>query len=147
MGKWKRKPVFVEADPFSETLLGVSVNPIQIVFSVDRRWYYVQGGTAKPDRWISADDTDTRQLPFVFWEFKVGDRTLAYSTDPIVLRYAKACGWEQPPVDTHYCENHGVRSACGPGDWIVRFPDGSKLPMSDAELRESYDPVEEGSES
>lgn len=70
---------------------------VELIFSRDRKLYYVAGlDHHRPKDWVAVDPDDDgkyKVYSFAFYEVKSGDHERRPIADPLVVRYMESQGW------------------------------------------------------
>lgn len=167
MAKFRKLPVLVDAEQwFPDHLVeDVIVVPTQIIFSVDRAWYYVERGGDLCTHWLSVtqfeekfetgpfdggveikpkgkDPYFRKTKPFQFWKIRSGPKEPISEDSDLFKDYAALEKWAaDKPLAGRIETSEGWLQVVA-GDWIVTGEDGDKLVVKPDIFKVRYEPVD-----
>jgi hypothetical protein len=171
--KFRKKPVEIKAEQYEPgtDIDGVIIKSDEIVFSSDRKYYYIARPKSMARHWLSVEKFPgtvpedkkngglwdkvmvqitlktgevyyREEMDFAMWSVK--GRTFTEPADldsDLYLDYIASMGWPREREIYAYIETLEGRHEVTPGDWIITGVKGEKYPCKPDIFEETYEPV------
>lgn len=143
--KFRKKPIVIDAEQWQpgKVIEGVQEIKPELLISQNGRYYYLSAlSELRADAWLPVNELDGENLPFAFYECKVGERRLATADDPLTQRYLAHLKATALPPSYGIVETLEGRMTCLPGDWVITGVKGEKYPCKPDIFEATYEPAE-----